>query len=587
MNTTKIWRCARQDNPYIEKMACEFGINPVVARVLANRGFKDAAEIRRFLNPDLNDLADPFLLKDMKAGTDRIAQAVRYSQRIIVYGDYDVDGITGTAVLADFLRKLGAEADYYIPDRIEDGYGLSMNVVEKLKEMKPDLVITVDCGITAVDEVDALNRAGIDVVITDHHECGEHLPMAAAVINPHRHDCGYPFKHLAGVGVVFKLVEALNAQLRADGAGIPDIDTRNYLELVAIGTVADVVPLIGENRIIAKFGLERISHTENMGLRELINISGLKDKTVNAWMIGFVIAPRINAAGRMSSAKKAVELFLSDDAGRVREIAAELDEENRTRQQAESEILQQVIKRIDGDINLDDEKIIVVDGENWHHGVIGIVASRITEKYHRPCILLSSDGDTVKGSARSIEGFNIYSALYACGKMLEKFGGHELAAGLTLKKEDIGSFRTGINEYARLHMGDMQPRPFINIDAELDPEDLNMDCARSIGVLAPFGAGNPVPVFCCRRLKMNEIRTTSDKRHLKLKLSAGRTTVDAIGFSMGDRVLEFRTGDAVDLAFNLEINSWNSFDKVQLNIRDVAKELSISRLADNAAGEAG
>lgn len=571
MNTTKIWRCARQDNPYIEKMACEFGINPVVARVLANRGFKDAAEIRRFLNPDLNDLADPFLMKDMKAGTDRIAQAVRHSQRIIVYGDYDVDGITGTAVLADFLRKLGAEADYYIPDRIEDGYGLSMNVVEKLRKMEPDLVITVDCGITAVDEVEALNRAGIDVVITDHHECGEHLPGASAVINPCRHDCEYPFKHLAGVGVVFKLVEALRTELHAGNAGIPDIDTRNYLELVAIGTIADVMPLIGENRIIAKFGLERINHTENMGLRELIHISGLKDKVINAWMIGFVIAPRINAAGRMSSAKKAVELFLSDDAGRVREIAAALDEENKTRQQAESEILQQVIERIDGDVSIAGEKIIVVDGENWHQGVIGIVASRITDKYHKPCVLLSNDGDTVKGSARSIEGFNIYNALDACRKLLEKFGGHELAAGLTLRSGDIDSFRTGINEYARLYMGDTQLKPFINIDAELDSENLNMECARSIGVLAPFGAGNREPVFCCKGLKINEIRTTSDKKHLKLKLSIGNTTVDAIGFNMGERVFEFQTGDDVDVAFNLEVNSWNSFEKVQLNLRDIRK----------------
>ncbi|MCX7842668.1 MAG: single-stranded-DNA-specific exonuclease RecJ [Clostridia bacterium] len=563
------------NNPPADKvnaLANAAGISSLLAKVLASRGMEDPEHIKAFLNPDLERLHDPFLMNDMDIAVERIVPAVRSCEKIAVYGDFDVDGVTGTSILFSFLRSMGADAEYFIPDRFTEGYGVSMSAAERIKDGGNTLVVTVDCGTTAVEEISLMNQMGLDVIITDHHECREKLPQALAVINPCRQDSTYPFKDLAGVGVVFKLITALCKKLGKEG------DQYKYLDLAALGTLADVVPLVDENRIIAKHGLEMIGCTKNKGLKALMDVANLSQKPVSSRAVSFALAPRVNSAGRMGSAGRAVELFTTDDQALALRLAEELNTENSRRQETEIEILEQAIRNIEASKQLDEAGVIVAAGENWHKGVIGIVAARITERYKKPCIIISLEDGTGKGSARSVEGFDILAALTRCKELMDAFGGHELAAGLALRADSIPEFMRRINEHASECFSADASELGLKIDTEINFKDINMDNAKQLELLAPFGAGNPPPVFACSGLKIDQMRTVGENKHLKLKLSAGKSTVDAIGFNMGGMAASVNCGDFVDAACLLEINSWNSKDIVQLNVKDL-------RLSSNKSEE--
>lgn len=550
------------ENP-IERLCREADISRLLAKVLVSRGMEDPEQVRGFLYPSLDDLHDPYLLNDMEEAVDRLERAVVAREPITIYGDYDVDGVTSTTVLYRFLSSLGAEVGFYIPDRLEEGYGLSREAIDKLHAAGTRLMVTVDCGITAVDEVSHAKFCGLDVIVTDHHECREILPEADAVVNPCRPDSTYPFRELAGVGVAFKLVHALCMRM---GKGEAYLE---YLDLVSLGTVADVVPLIGENRIIVKYGLPIIEKTTIPGLQALIEVAGLKDKPLTSFGVSFGLAPRINAAGRIGDAGRAVRMLLTEEPGEAARIAAELNDENRYRQESEQEILQQAVSLVETQVDLQREKVIVVAGEGWHHGIIGIVASKITERFYRPSVLISIENGEGKGSGRSIEGFNLFEALQHCGAYLDRFGGHEQAAGLALKTENLVEFRHAINEYAERVLTEQELIPKVNIDVRIDKADIHVDSVRDLELLAPFGAGNHGPVFAYDDLKINEIRTVGDQKHLKLRLGTGNLQVDAIGFQMGELASSYSLSDTVDAAFSLEVNVWNGSRKVQMNLKDI------------------
>lgn len=565
--SSKLWIHRESDYNEVERLALEAGISRLLAKVLISRGIKDAAYVRDFLYPDIRGIYSPFLLKDMEKASARIAKAIEKKEHIVIYGDYDVDGVTSTSILLDFLKSAGADADFYIPDRFDEGYGLSEGAVERVLQMSPNLVVTVDCGITAVEEIKRLEAADVSVIVTDHHQCKDVLPDATAVINPHRPDCQYPFKELAGVGVVFKLVHALCLTL-----GLCD-EYLKYLDLVALGTIADVAELVGENRTIVKFGLPAIEKSTNPGLRALINVSGLREKSINTYAAGFALAPRINAAGRTGSAARAVKLFTTSDLKLAEEIAKELNEENKYRQQTEADILQQALEYVEARVDLQKEKVIVAAGSGWHHGIIGIVASRITEKYHRPCILISEEDGLGRGSGRSIEGFNLFLALAHCESYLMKFGGHELAAGLSLDLANLPAFIKSINDYADSCLASEALIPRIKIDSRLEMDDMNIDSVQELDLLSPFGPGNPSPVFSIEALRLSSIKTVGEGRHLKLRLEGKGAGIDAIGFNMGGLAGSYLVPDILDCVFSLDINSWNNCRNVQMVLKDVRKDV--------------
>lgn len=570
MQTEKIWVSEEVSQEKADRIASIAGISPMLAKVLISRGIEEAENVRRFLNPEIGHLYDPFLLNDMHAAVDKILSSIDHGKKIMIFGDYDVDGVTSTSMLYHFISSIGGDAGYYIPDRLEEGYGVSKTAIEKIAAQGAKLIITVDCGITAFEEAKLARELGMEIIITDHHECLDELPDSYAVINPCRKDSTYPFKELAGAGVAFKLIEAISMRLGRAGQSL------DYLDLTALGTVADVVPLLDENRIIAKYGIEAIEKTANLGLKELIRYSGLGEKPINTYSISFVLAPRINAAGRIGDARRAVRLFNTKDEQEAINIVAELNEDNKLRQDIEMSILESALSAIEKDVDLDKDNVIIAAGEGWHHGIIGIVASKITEKYYRPCILFSVEHGIGKGSGRSIEGFNLFEALSRCSDNIEQFGGHELAAGLSIKMENFESFKKQINDYARENIKKEDLIPKVRIDAFISECDITLDNASQIDMLAPFGAGNPGPVFACRRFKVSEMRTVGENKHLKLKLKRGRVAVDAIGFNMGLLSGRYYCDGLIDAAFSLEINSWNSSKKVQLNLKDIKLNEDIS-----------
>jgi len=571
MHIRKTWVCSKVSEYEAERISRRAGISKLAAKVFLSRGMNECDEINDFLNPTLESFYNPFLMKDMDKAADRLIHAIEKGERIVIYGDYDVDGITSTSILYDFLRKKEAHVDYYIPDRIEEGYGISRAGIDKICESGSDLIITVDCGIAAIDEVKYAVDKGIDIIITDHHECRDEIPEAEAVVNPHRSDCNYPFKDLAGVGVAFKLLNALCIKMGCDR------EYMAYLDLVALGTIADVVPLVGENRVIAKYGIQEIKNTSNLGLRMLINNSGLEGKSINSFGVSFILSPRINAAGRLGDASRAVKLFTTSCEKEANDISIELNEENKNRQETETEILNQAIELIEKEIDVEKEKVIVVAGQNWHHGVIGIVASRITERYYRPCIMLSVEDGIAKGSGRSIEGLNLFKALCYCDSLLQKYGGHELAVGLTMEEKNINAFRKMINRYADEVMDEKDLVPRIKIDAYINREDISIESVTELEKLAPFGAGNPEPAFVFEGLEIGEMYAVGNNRHLKLKLKSENTTFDAIGFNMSNFVNHFNLGDIIDSAFSLGINTWNSERKVQMNLKDIKLNETVIR----------
>ena len=559
----KIWVYQDFDGKAVEKLAEEAGISRMLAKVFVSRGIEDSGYVKAFLNPDISRMHDPFLMDGMEAAVGRILKALENDEEILIYGDYDVDGVISTSILYRFLCSLGIRVQYYIPDRMEDGYGLTMPVTEKIMEMNISLMITVDCGITSVEEVDRLQENGIQIIVTDHHECKETLPDALAVINPHKAGCDYPFKELCGAGVALKLIHALCIKSGRDA------DYQEYLDLAALATIADVVPLLGENRIIAGFGTKKMLVTDNQGLKALIREAGFADKPISSYNVAFGLAPRVNAAGRLGSAARGVRLFTTDDRVMAEALARELDEENRKRQDTENSILEEAITYVETELDAVNEKVLVVCGEGWHHGVIGIVASKIQDRYSRPCIVISVEKEVGKGSARSIKSFNIFKALNFCADLLERFGGHEMAAGITINADKISEFRSRINTYADSILTAVDMMPCIKLDTVLERGDITQESVMELEGMAPFGEGNPNPLFGYRAFNVSDIRTLSSGKHLKLRLADGSLSTEAVGFSLGELAGSFTAGEAVDIAFTPEINKWNGSERLQLNLRDI------------------
>lgn len=560
----KKWVAYDKNYEIANELKKRFNISEIVARSIINRGIDNLEDAESFLNPELQYLNDPFLLKDMEKAVDRILHALDENEKICIYGDYDVDGVTSTSLCINILRQLEADVMYYIPVRADEGYGLNEEAVDYICSQGVNLIITVDCGIRSVDVVEKVKQLGMDIIITDHHECGEVLPDAIAVVNPHRADNEYPFKELAGVGVAFKLMQAVT-----DSIGYGDL-IQEVLEIAAIGTIADVVPLLGENRILVKHGLARLADTKYIGLQALLEVSGLKDKAVSSYNIAFMIAPRINAAGRLADAARCVELLVTDDESLAREIAEELEQENKERQRVEAEILEKAITKLEEGYDFDKSRIIVLDGEGWHAGVIGIVASRIVDQYSQPTVLIATENGIGKGSARSMSGFNIYEAMRKCSELFEKFGGHEMAAGLTIKAENIPEFRKKINEIAEEMLQGKQLQPEIAVDYKLEQADVNLDTARQLKLMEPFGMCNQNPNFVYRNLQILDRRLVgANSKHLSMTLYDGSNSIKGIAFNMGNMYNILSNGKKVDIICSMDINLWNNNENVQLVIKDI------------------
>ncbi|MEG0006382.1 MAG: single-stranded-DNA-specific exonuclease RecJ, partial [Clostridium sp.] len=521
--------------------------NEFLNRLLLSREIDNSEEANLFLNPLIDNLYDPFMFKDMNRAIERIDEVIKKGQKITIYGDYDVDGITSTSILFRAFTKLGIDVSYYLPDRINEGYGLNFDAINYLKSLKTDLIITVDCGISAFEEVKYIKSLGMDVIITDHHECREDIPDTI-VINPKRQDCHYPCKNLAGCGVAFKLIEALWMYYDIDGVD-------EFLDIAAIGTIADVVDLKGENRIIAKQGMEKLKTTDKCGLIALKTIAGVEDKLTSG-AIAFQIAPRINAIGRLSDAKIAVELFTTNDYDKAMQIAKYLDQENRSRQKIEEEILSEVIDKISEEINLKEDKVIIVSSKSWHIGVVGIVASKIVELYHRPAIILcEEEGEVLRGSCRSIEGFNMFRALEHSSDILNGFGGHEMAAGLQIDKKNLHLLKKNLNDFADTVDIDAYISK-IRIDMILESEDISLSNVEALKSLEPFGMGNPTPIFGMEDMFINSKRYIGNgEKHIKIQFEKDDISYEGILFNYGANYMD-KDWKNVDIAFNLDENNW-------------------------------
>jgi single-stranded-DNA-specific exonuclease len=563
----RIWESVQCDDGHAEVLARELGVSPVTARLLCIRGMGAIEDARRFLAPRLEDLHDPFALADMATAVDRILTAIAAKERIAVHGDYDVDGVTSTVILRRALELLGADVVHFIPERFRDGYGLQPATIDRLHGDGIQLIISVDCGIRADEAATRARELGIDLIITDHHEPDASLPNALAVINPKRHDCTYPDKNLAGVGVALKLVQALCG--RTGHANWLSA----FVKIAAIGTLADVVPLTGENRIIAKLGLGMLSKgPHKIGLRALLDVCGLSGREIDSYHIGFVVAPRVNAAGRMSTPDIAARLLLASDEAmgeEARALAEQLNSENVRRQQEEAEIVAQARKIVETDLEVGSRTVIVVAGDGWHRGVIGIVASKLVDAFHRPAIVISIDGDVAHGSCRSIPSFNMLGALESCGELMTKFGGHKQAAGLTLESGRIRELRARVNEYADSRLGPDDLRPRLWIDGSLAFRSINEQVISELATLAPFGAGNPCPIFRTSNVEIVDGPRRLKERHLKMAFKQDGRVLRGIAWRASEResfVTEHRA--AIDLAFSLEQDTWNGERYLQLSVAD-------------------
>ena len=558
----KKWESFAVDENKIQEISKKYQISELLAKILLNRNIDTDDKIEKFLYPKLEDLNSPYLFKDMEKAVNRIEKALSGKEKITIYGDYDVDGITSITVLKSFLDEIDANVDYYLPNRLSEGYGLNNLALDKIKENGTQLLITVDCGISAYNEVAYAKSLGMDVIVTDHHECPEILPVAIAVIDAKRNDDTYPFNSLAGVGVSFKLVQAVCEKLK-----LPAETYLKYLDIVCLGTVADIVPLIEENRVIVKYGLETMKKTKNVGLKALIETSGYK--SIDSSAISFGLAPRMNACGRMGQAEIALKMLLTNDENEAKQIAEKLQVMNRERQEIERIIMQDAVEIIQKN-HLENENVIVVGNENWHHGVIGIVASKITEAYYKPSILICFEGEDGKGSGRSIDGFDLHEALSACGEYLLKYGGHEMAIGLTLKKDQFENFRKKIIEFSKDKLPD-DLMPIIKYDAEITTKDVSKNTIESLKLLEPYGEANNLPIFMYKNVKVDSIRTLSNDKHLKLNIKDGNYIFGAIAFNMGDKKDSIHMGDKVDILSYLELNTYNGIESVQLNVKDIKK----------------
>ena len=560
----KKWEIYKTNEEKVEELQKKYKLNRLLSTLLTNRGITEETKIEKFLNPKRSDFYDPFGMPDMEKAVERILKAIENKEQIIIYGDYDVDGITSVTVLKSFLEERGIQVNVYIPNRLNEGYGLNKTAMEEIAKQGNKLMITVDCGITAVEEVEYAKKFGIETIITDHHEPAEELPKAIAVVDAKRKDNKYECRNLAGVGVVFKLIQALSIKLKLDQK-----EYLKYLDIVCVGTISDIVPLTDENRIIVKLGLKLVEQTKNLGLKEILQSCGYSK--INSTTISFGVAPRINACGRMGHQEEALNLLLSKEEKEVKELTQKINEYNKIRQEIEKNIYNEAIEQIEKERN-DNKNTIVVFGKGWHHGVIGIVSSKITELYFKPSILLCEEDGECKGSGRSIPGFDLHEALMECNDTIEKFGGHAMAVGININKEKIEEFKEEFEKIAKEKEVD-KIIPILNLDAEIKLDYVNKEMVDSLKELEPFGEANKMPIFAFRNLKIDSIRSLSDGKHLKLSVKDNKNIINAIGFNMGALADSYRIGDRVDIAGNLEINSFNGVDSIQINIKDIMKSI--------------
>ena len=556
----KKWMTRKLNKENAVAISQRYELPMLIAMLLDIRGITGEKEIIEFLSGEVLT-ASPFEIKDMDLAVERIQQAVELGERICVYGDFDADGVTSTALLYSYLSDIGADAMYYIPSRESEGYGMNKDAVSKLYSCGVKLIVTVDNGIAAVDEVDYANSLGIDTVITDHHAVPEVLPDAAAVVDLHRPDCNSSFKELSGVGVAFKLVQALEGDY-ADVGGLLE----NYSDLAAIGTVGDIVSLRGENRIFVRNGIRHINNGDRLGIAALIEDAGLSGKTISSGSLSFTLVPRINAGGRLGLSQKTVTMLLTDDEDYAADIASELSSDNLERQRIERDILSDIDDMIREDPSIVNNSIIVVYGEGWHKGVIGIVASRIKEVYNKPSIIITLDGDVCRASGRSVAGFSLIDAVFSCSSLLVQCGGHPMAVGFGIKRENIEDFIERINLYAAENP---VPPPVLELDCKLNPAQLSVELARGLSMLEPYGSGNPTPLFGLFNMTLREIREIGGGKHLRLTLSRGETTVYALRFSTTLAEFPYQVGDVVDLAVTLDINVYNNSESLSVYIRDM------------------
>ncbi len=549
-----------------------YNIPPVISTILFNRGIKDGEKAKIFLQKPLSGIHNPFDLPDMEAAAERISAAIDKNEKIVVYGDYDVDGITSSVLMYSFLKSEGADVEYYIPDRVSEGYGINIMAINRIAKSGAKLMITVDCGVTAVGEVEFARTQNLDVIITDHHTCKEELPRAVAVVNPKREDSTYPFDALAGVGVAFKTVLAVGMKR---GRSTKDVFMQ-YAELAAVGTIADIVSVTDENRIIIEYGIEVMKSGGNLGLHALLEVSGALSRPIDPNTVAFNVAPRLNAAGRIGSAETAVELLLCEDREKAMKIAAELDSTNKNRQDTEKRIFEEAMDKVMKDAAFDKKQVIVLSGEGWHHGVIGIVAARICERFYKPCILVSYENGVGKGSGRSIPGFNLFEALSATEEHLTNFGGHAQAAGLGINTDSIDAFTAAINKYAASVLTSESMIPKVDIDCRVKTETISLSFAKALRHLEPFGQDNEKPVFSLLGAKIDFMDVVgADKKHLRMKLSSQGIQIAAIGFSMSEYAAFFKAGDVVDVAFSVDINLYQGIETVQLVLKDIKKSTMI------------
>lgn len=555
------WEVRPLDKERAAAFAQTYGVPFFLAMLMNIRGLDDAAHLREFLGEG-EPLSDPFLLKDMGKAAARITRAVDNMEKIAVYGDYDADGVTSTAMLYSYLETRGADVIFYIPQREGEGYGMNIGAVEYLKEQGVSLIVTVDNGISSVQEVARANELGIDVVVTDHHRPQEILPDAVAVVDAYRPDDTSPYKHFSGVGIAFKLLMALE-----DGAGDVEDLLEAYSDLAAIGTIGDIVPLTGENRTLIRAGLERLSQSDRPGVQALLENAGIAGKALTSTNVAFTLVPRINATGRMGAPERAVRLLISGYEEEAEVLSEEICADNEERRRVEAEIAEAAFADIEAKGYMKD-RVVVVDGENWHHGVIGIVASRVTERCGKPCMIISRGETEAKGSGRSIEGFSLFEAICACGDLLIKFGGHPMAAGITLKPENIEAFRKRINQYAAEHFPQM-PTQTVTLDCKLNPAALSVSMAQSLTQLEPFGNGNPQPVFGLFNMELSNITPVGGGGHLRLTLEKNGAVITAMRFNTKPEELPYHIGDKIDLAVQLEAREFRGQPSLTVIVRDM------------------
>lgn len=555
------WEVRPLDKERAAAFAQTYGVPFFLAMLMNIRGLDDAAHLREFLGEG-EPLSDPFLLKDMDKAAARITRAVDNMEKIAVYGDYDADGVTSTAMLYSYLETRGADVIFYIPQREGEGYGMNIGAVEYLKEQGVSLIVTVDNGISSVQEVARANELGIDVVVTDHHRPQEILPDAVAVVDAYRPDDTSPYKHFSGVGIAFKLLMALE-----DGAGDVEDLLEAYSDLAAIGTIGDIVPLTGENRTLIRAGLERLSQSDRPGVQALLENAGIAGKALTSTNVAFTLVPRINATGRMGAPERAVRLLISGYEEEAEVLSEEICADNEERRRVEAEIAEAAFAAIEAKGYMKD-RVVVVDGENWHHGVIGIVASRVTERCGKPCMIISRGETEAKGSGRSIEGFSLFEAICACGDLLIKFGGHPMAAGITLKPENIEAFRKRINQYAAEHFPQM-PTQTVTLDCKLNPAALSVSMAQSLTQLEPFGNGNPQPVFGLFNMELSNVTPVGGGGHLRLTLEKNGAVITAMRFNTKPEELPYHIGDKIDLAVQLEAREFRGQPSLTVIVRDM------------------